>query len=567
VRSTQAASSDVDDWRTRYLSHDEITRLLFSWRDQFPQLLAMEALGPSPEGRAIWLATVHDKRCSAAESAPALWVDANIHATELAASAAALNLIWALLSPDASGPAKRVRERRTLYVVVRQNPDGAELALSSPAQLHRSRPDRRLHHGSDAFHAQDIDGDGRVLLMRVPDRNGWWCSFEREPRLLRPRLPHEDPDELECYNLCVEGMCLGTAVGGGPLGALDLNRNYPYHWRPEDEQPGAGPAPVSEPEIRSIIDAILDSRNIGAYLSYHTYGGVHLIPFGDFGELSPCDRERYRVLAKIAQATTGCPVWPTLPYWDAGAVYGTSDDWFYDHLGAMAWTTEFWNPLKVAGIDRSLPEYWTEWREEDELALLRWSDRAGDGQCFVDWYPFDHPQLGPVELGGWNQLNVANPPARLLPEVLGGHQQFAIAYALSLPQLEASITRVRQVGAEIWQIDVAVENVGWLPTTVTERAALRGLCGTVTCSLDHDGTISVIGGRTRDLGQLAGAPSPKGLLGDYLFPYGDASTRDERRIMTSFLAHGLGGNSVTISAAHDRAGRVSLQARLEDTVR
>jgi hypothetical protein len=32
----------------------------------------------------------------------------------------------------------------------------------------------------------------------------------------------------------------------------------------------------------------------------------------------------------------------------------------------------------------------------------------------VDWRPFDHPQLGPVELGGWDDLSVwTNPPLHL----------------------------------------------------------------------------------------------------------------------------------------------------------
>ena len=38
---------------------------------------------------------------------------------------------------------------------------------------------------------------------------------------------------------------------------------------------------------------------------------------------------------------------------------------------------------------------------EDDLKLIGWNDEQLGGKGFVDWYPFDHPQLGRVELGGW----------------------------------------------------------------------------------------------------------------------------------------------------------------------
>jgi Zinc carboxypeptidase len=457
------------DWERSYLRFDDLQRLLGSWREQFPDLLSVEPIGVSPEGREIWLATVHDRRCSTPESVAALWIDANIHATEVTSSVAALRLIWALVAPDASPQAQRVRERRTVYVVPRQNPDGAERALAQTPQLHRSRPDPSWWRQVSGITAQDVDGDGRVLLMRIPDPHGWWCRSEREPRLLRPRLPHEDPQGLDCYNILPEGL-IRDAVGGEVSTPLDLNRNYPYHWRGEDEQTGAGRAPVTEPEVRAVIDAALARPNIGGYLSYHTFGGVHMFPFGDDGVLASGDRERYRGLGRVAQQLTGYPTEATLKYWGLGAVYGTSDDWFYDHLGVLAWTTEFWNPLAAAGITRTLPEYWAEWHEEDELALLDWSDREGHGGCFVDWYPFDHPQLGRVDLGGWNQFQLVNPPAHLLPDALCGHDEFAMAYALALPELTIAVSGVVRVAADVWRIDVEVENVGWLPTTVTERA-------------------------------------------------------------------------------------------------
>ena len=41
---------------------------------------------------------------------------------------------------------------------------------------------------------------------------------------------------------------------------------------------------------------------------------------------------------------------------------------------------------------------------EDDLKLLKWTDETHKGKGYVDWYSYDHPELGKVELGGWNRV-------------------------------------------------------------------------------------------------------------------------------------------------------------------
>ncbi len=102
---------------------------------------------------------------------PASWIDANIHATELTADGQAL-----LHPPD--GPvatawtrrSPRVLDEQAIYVVPRLNPDGAEPRTGGAAEVHPFRDaalsfeDRR-----DGLYAEDIDGDGRILQMRMVD--------------------------------------------------------------------------------------------------------------------------------------------------------------------------------------------------------------------------------------------------------------------------------------------------------------------------------------------------------------------------------------------------------------
>ena len=73
-------------------------------------------------------------------------------------------------------------------------------------------------------------------------------------------------------------------------------------------------------------------------------------------------------------------------------------------MGVYGWTVEIWSPQRQAGIEEyKFIDWYREHPLEDDLKLLKWSDEVLDGKGYVDWYPFEHPQLGPVELGGWDQ--------------------------------------------------------------------------------------------------------------------------------------------------------------------
>lgn len=47
--------------------------------------------------------------------------------------------------------------------------------------------------------------------------------------------------------------------------------------------------------------------------------------------------------------------------------------------------------------------------------MLAWSDASLHGKGYVDWYLFEHPEFGALEIGGWNKIHAfINPPAHLL---------------------------------------------------------------------------------------------------------------------------------------------------------
>jgi murein tripeptide amidase MpaA len=64
-----------------YYRYDELTRLLQGMAEAHPDLLRLESIGKSHEGREIWLATVTRFETGPAEEKPAFWVDGNVPLT------------------------------------------------------------------------------------------------------------------------------------------------------------------------------------------------------------------------------------------------------------------------------------------------------------------------------------------------------------------------------------------------------------------------------------------------------------------------------------------------------
>jgi murein tripeptide amidase MpaA len=559
---------------SRFYRYDELVALLRAFAAEQPHFVALETIGRSHEGRDIPLLAVTDTATGPAADKPALWVDGNIHSVELSASSACLYFVdWLLKNRDHNPDVARCLATRAFYVCPRINPDGAEWALAERPKLVRSST-RRYPYDEEPVEglvAEDIDGDGQILQMRIADPNGPWKKHPQEPRLLVRRDP-TDPPGGEYYRVMTEGrivnydgVSIALAGMSGSAQGLDLNRNFPAGWRQEYEQVGAGPYPTSEPEVRAVVDFIVRHPNIGAGVSFHTFSGVLLRPFGHQPDdrMPPEDLWVYQAVGRKGEELTGYPaisVWHEFQYHPSEHISGTFD-WIYEHLGMFTWTVEIWNPKKEAGIDN---REWIHWFRdhpvEDDLKLLHWSDRELDGRGHVDWRPFDHPQLGAVEIGGWNKARAfSNPPPHRLEAEVARFPQWLLWQALVLPKLEVREVAVTALGADTWRVRLVVHNTGWLPTYVTKMALAHKLLRGVLAEIELPPGAALIDGRQREaLGELEGwAYLHTGIS----FWPNKRPTADRAHV--DWIVRAAAGSEVKLTAWHERAGRVTASARLE----
>jgi murein tripeptide amidase MpaA len=556
-----------------FYRHEALSRLLFDYAAAHPGLVSVASIGKSHEGRDIWVATLTNRATGPDTEKPAFWTDGNIHAAELTASTAVLYYLHALVTGyGRDARITQLLDTRAVYLCPRLNPDGAELALAERPRHIRSST-RRYPYDEDPVEGltvEDIDGDGRVLFMRIPDPHGAYKKCEQEPRLMVAREPGEFGGEY--YRLMPEGLLKhfdGLSIKVNPdVEGLDLNRNFPSGWRQEFEQVGAGDYPTSEPEVRAMVDFVRTHRNIGAAVSYHTHSGVILRPMGlqSDDDMIPEDLWSIKRFSAIGAKLTGYPaisIWHDFKYHPKEVISGTQD-WLYEHLGALFWVVEMWAPNREAGItDYRWIDWYREHPVEDDLKLLKWSDEQCGGQAHVDWKPFMHPQLGAVEIGGWDKMNFwRNPPPHLREREAARFPAWMTQIALSLPRLELLRTEVRALGPDTWRIRLAVANSGWLPAYVSKRALERKVVRGVMFEIHlpaGDAGISLLSGKPRMEGPQHEGHAPKNSLNAFL-PNREI-TAD--RAVAEWVVRAPKGTRLALTARADRAGVVRAEVSLD----
>jgi len=559
----------------QYYKFAELTAVLQAWAVEHPDRFRLTSIGKSYEGRDIWLATVTNFATGPDTEKPAFFIEANIHAVEVTGCIAALHLINKLLTQYGTDEkVTRVMDTRAFYIMPRLNPDGAELALADRPRFVRSsvRPYPRLDQ-QDGLIEEDIDGDGRILMMRVRDPNGAWKPYPDDPRWLIAREPDDAPGTAgasggDFYRLLPEGRLQnydGVTIKVAPAReGLDLNRQYPMEWAPEGDQQGAGPYPTSEPEVRAMVQAVIDRPNITGYITYHTMSGVHLRPYSAHADddFPTADLRTYKFIGERATKFTGYPaksVFHDFKYEPKQVIRGGSDDWMYDHLGVYAWTTEFWSPQQQIGLkDYHFIEWYRDHPLEHDLKLLKWNDEVLKGKGYVDWYPFEHPQLGRVELGGWDQMySWTNPPAELLEKEIAPHSDFAIFHLLISPKLDVYTLEVKPLGADTYHVRLVLCNTGWLPTNITQKAVDRKAVRPIEVELTlPEGAKLINGEKKTEVGQLDGRSDKRNLLSTYADVTSD-------RVKVEWVIAAPNGGALKIEARHQRAGVIRREVELK----
>jgi murein tripeptide amidase MpaA len=552
----------------RYFTNQDIARVIENWQAKYPNLLEVRTIGESYEKRPIWLLVITNQESGSDTDKPAVWIDANIHATEISGATVALQVAADLLESYAQKPEIQVLlDHSVYYIVPRFNPDGAELAMADQPRYIRSGvrsypwPER-----DEGLHEQDIDGDGRILQMRLPDPNGDWKISSLDSRLMEKRGPAEHGGQY--FRLLPEGLLENydghlIKLARAPEG-LDFNRNFPYEWRTEGEQQGAGPYPASEVEVKTIVDFIAQHPNINLAITYHTFSRVILRSYSNKPDdaMETEDLWVTKKIGKIGTEITGyrsVSTFHDFKYHPKEVTTGAFDDWIFDHLGVFAYTIELWDLPDESGInERKFMEWFQDHPHEDDLKILNWSDEHAEPDAYIPWYNFEHPQLGMVELGGWNEMYTwRNPPPALIGAEAKRNLPFAVALGNMLPHLSIKSLQVKPLGNQDFHIELVVENNGFLPSYTSVQSKKRKAVRPVRAELTLPETAKLVSGKLRvELGHLEGRSNKL----EVSAVWGAAPT--DHRALTEWVIHAEPGAEISLQILSERAGKIQRKIEL-----
>jgi murein tripeptide amidase MpaA len=265
------------------------------------------------------------------------------------------------------------------------------------------------------------------------------------------------------------------------------------------------------------------------------------------------DLEMYKYIADKGKAMTGyecVSVYHDFRYHPKEVTNGAMDDYGYDHFGWYGFTVELWDAPTQAGVKKDDYIQWFRWHPfEDELKLQHWNDENLAGKGFINWQSFDHPQLGEVEIGGWDFKNVwQNAPEKYLPDLCEKQCQFTIAHALMSPLLAISRLDLKSEGNGIYHLVLQLENQGFLPTYTSKKALERKIVRPIQVKLNLADEVSLIVGKLeQEIGHLEGRSNKV---------YSSLAHGLDYRRTVEWVIKGVSGQEIEIIAIAERAGTV-----------
>lgn len=566
-----------------YLDFDGLTDALETIADASDQA-TLRSIGTSWEGRDVWLVEVSAAGPMDPPERPAVLVVGNLSGDHLVGSQLALEMIRHLVEGGADVDAALTDH--VFYFVPRLNPDGAEARFTdvlSDDRRNRRPFDDDNDGRTDEDPGEDLNGDGLITVMRVPDALGAFVIDADDDRLLAEAAPAAG--RAGAYAVYWEGT---DSDGDGyynedGLGGVDLDRNfqhvYPYYTA------DAGPNMVSEPEARALMDFVISHRNVAAILTFgHSDnlieppgdddglgGGTPLalpgfadrsnegvFDVGVYDAFSPLgaldlrgtqpgadndpesgrrpeenvnedDLEYFEAVSESYRGATGIE--------EAGVGREPEGAFFqygYFQFGVPSFSTPGWGLPPVEGEA-------DEEAEDDDGSVL--DALAGAGlDPFVAWEPFDHPDLGEVEIGGVRPYATTNPTGDGLEELGRAHGEFLVALSDMLPRVRIADAEVEAHGGGIYTVSVEVVNDGLFPSAL-RHGVVSGAVDPVTVR---------IGVSREDL-----------VTGDALSSTIDRLEGSGTRERFSWVVRGSEGQSVEVRVRSDKGGTDAVNVTLE----
>ncbi len=459
----------------RWLDHDELGERMRLMERTWPNFLDLQSIGMSYGGREMWLMTINNPATGTDDSKSAMYIEANVHGNEIQGGEVILYTIWYLMENYGKiEDVTRLVDERAFYLLPSVNPDGRDYFLDGSGSGGRTGHVPVDSDGDGAFDEDgpnDLNGNGLIdQIRKYTPGEGTHRVSALDARIMEQVPPDETGDWVILGSEGIDDDGDGR-VNEDPIGGYDPNRNYPADWQPNYIQGGSMNYPFELPEPRAINDFMMAHPNIAGFQSFHNSGGMILRgPGSAWGGAYPAaDVRVYDEIGEFGERM--------LPYYNYIVIWrglytshGSSIDWTNDGLGIISYGNELWNGGQYFNSPL-LQDQQQDVRQpiSGQRSRYFFDDFLEFGDEFVDWAPFDHPQFGPVELGGFKKLSSRVNPRFMSMELFHRNMSFTLYHADMMPLMSMGATSVESLDGSVHRVRVDITNESLIPT-ITVRA-------------------------------------------------------------------------------------------------
>jgi hypothetical protein len=502
-----------------YYDNKSLGRRLASLAERNSALVRVDGIAMSMRKRKVWLIELGKGTKQDRQMRPAMLVVAGIEGNDLIGCTAAVTWVERLVEQyQDDAEIAKLLQTTTIYVVPRLNPDAAEHFFAS-LKIETSSSHKTVDDDHDGLFDEDgpddLNDDGLITWMRIEDPEGEYILDPKDDRLLL-KADHLK-SEVGAWRYLREGVDNDHDERwneDGP-GGVNFNRNFPYDYKFFAED--AGVHQVSEAETRALADFVIEHPNIGIVVTYGSADNLSKAsksaePAGrrePMTEIHQDDAGYYRVMGEFYREALGLE-----KELEGASVPGAFSDWMYYHRGRLSLAAKPWGPAvavelsKAADKEDKEPEEQAEdedKRNEQERKELKWFDEHAP-EAFVEWQLIEHPDFPGrrAEVGGYRPFALTNPPSEMVGEIAARHAVFLTNAAQRLPRIGVRKIECRHLGRSVYELEIQVENTGFLPTVLEHGRTTREVHPTrLVMELDDESFLS--GSRITNLPAIRGS--------------------------------------------------------------
>ena len=448
-----------------YSNNANLAQRVKALAQKYPQWVKTKSLTQTVGGKEIWMLTLGSGQT---ENKPAIAVVGGVEGKHLLGVEMAIGFAEKLLASSTTDSIKTLLNKQTFYVFPNMSPDATEQYFAKvkserSGNATKTDDDRDGKINEDDF--DDLDGNGKITMMRVLDLTGKYKLNPDDPRTLI--LADASKGETGKYKLLTEGIDNdkdGEFNEDGE-GGIAFNKNSSFNFKPF--MSGSGDYAVSEKENRALFDFLFDAFNIYAVVTFgptnNLSNPVAFNPaaiskriitgwFDTDAKSNALVSERYNKITKTKDA----------PKTQSDG--GDFAQWAYLHYGRLSFSTPGWWVPKVSPDSARKEKKFT--NEDSNASYLRWAASQGITNTFTPWKAVNHPDFPgqTVEVGGIDPFVLINPPYKMVDNIVAKHTDFVIGLAAMAPQINLINLKSEKVGDGLTRVTLSVMNDGDLAT-------------------------------------------------------------------------------------------------------